>query len=277
MIISRFPHRKAVAVKKRLDYNDWPTIAKVSADGQAKNYWAVGDAKEVIVNGAVGNTTFSSVSVWAFIIGFDHNSSIEGTGKIHFQIGKTARTGGKDICLIDSKYNSTTTSSGYFNMNESGSNAGGWESSKMRTVLLGSSYSPSTPFSGSLMAALPADLRGVMKGVTKYSDNTGGGKNTASYVTATTDYLWLLSEHEVFGTRSAANSAEQSYQKQYAYYANGNSKVKYRHSAIASSAIWWLRSAASAFAHAFCYVNSSGAASGDTAVYSYGLAPAFAV
>ena len=37
--------------------------------------------------------------------------------------------------------------------------------------------------------------------------NTGGGNDTASYVTPTTDKVWLLSEFEVFGTRYIANSA----------------------------------------------------------------------
>ena len=82
----------------------------------------------------------------------------------------------------------------------------------MRTVLLGNNNTPTSPLSGSFIAALPADLRKVMKGVTKYSDNTGGGSDTASYVTATTDYLWLLAEWEVFGAREETNSAEKNYQ-----------------------------------------------------------------
>ena len=49
-----------------------------------------------------------------------------------------------------------------------------------------------------------------MQPVTKYTDNTAnGGGNVQTYVTATTDYLFLLAEFEVFGTRSYANSYEQ--------------------------------------------------------------------
>ena len=255
----------------------WEDISAISQSGQAANYFSVGNAKEIIINGTVGNTTFSNLSVWAFILGFDHNSSVEGTGRIHFQIGKTAQTGGTDICLIDSKYNSSSTSAGYFNMNYSNSNSGGWKSSKMRTVLLGNNNTPTSPLSGSLIAALPSDLRAVMKGTTKYSDNTGGGSNTASYVTATTDYLWLPAEYEIFGTRSYANSAEQNYQKQYTYYANGNSKVKYCHSATSSTATWWLRSAYAASSNNFCRVHTSGIANTNSAYYSRGVAPAFCV
>ena len=260
-----------------LDEYTWAEIFEISSSGQASNYFAVGDAKEITINGTVGQTTFSSLSVWAFIIGFDHNSTYEGSNTIHFQIGKTAQTSGTDICLIDAKYNSSSSSSGYFNMNTSNTNSGGWKSSKMRTTLLGNSNTPTSPLSGSLIAALPSDLRAVMKGVTKYSDNTGGGSDTASYVTSTTDYLWLLAEWEVFGSRSYTNSAEQNYQQQYSYYANGNSKVKYRHSATSRTAYWWLRSVNASYSSYFCYVFTSGVASSSSANSSIGVAPAFCV
>lgn len=55
-----------------------------------------------------------------------------------------------------------------------------------------------------------------MKSCTKYTDNKGGS-NTASNVSSTTDYLFLLSEYEVHGTRNYANSAEQNSQAQYDY------------------------------------------------------------
>lgn len=264
-------------VDTTLNNNAWSIISVISSTGLAENYWAVGDTKEITIDGTVGDTTFSNLSTWVYILGFDHNSDIEGTGKIHFQIGKTAQTGGTDICLIDNKYGSSSTSSGYFNTNYFNSNSGGWNSSKMRTVLLGSSYAPTSPLSGSLLATLPSDLRSVMKACTKYSDNTGGGSNTASYVTATTDYLWLLAEYEVFGTRSYANSEEQNYQQQYTYFANGNSKVKYHHSATSSTALWWLRSVNASYSTSFCIVSASGGASTYSASSCYGVAPAFCV
>lgn len=260
-----------------LNDNDWTTISVLSTSSLAANYFAVGDTKEVIINGAVGLTTFDNLSIWAFIIGFDHNPTYEGEGTVHFQIGKSAQTSGTNLCLIDSKYGSSVASTaGYFNMNYLRDNSGGWESSKMRTVLLGSQYAPSEPLAGSLLAALPDELRGSMRACTKYTDNTGGSGDTATKVTAGTDYLWLLAEYEVFGTRSYANSAEQNYQQQYAYYANGNSKVFYRHSANTSTAIWWLRSAYATYS-SFCFVNTSGSANNTYAYISYGLAPAFCV
>lgn len=116
-----------------------------------------------------------------------------------------------------------------------------------------------------------------MKPMNIYTDNTGGGSNTASYVTKSVDYLPLLAEYEIFGTRSYANSAEQNYQAQYQYYKNGNSKVKYRHSSTSSTAYWWERSPHCNNSSNFCIVYTNGDASYNTAWYSYGLAPAFRV
>lgn len=207
-IISMLP-RILPPVGTPLNDIHWEDISMISQSGKAANYFSIGETKEIVINGQVGDTTFDNLSVWAFILGFDHNSDIEGNNTIHFQIGKTAQTNGTDICLIDSKYGLTVpTTAGYFNMNYSDSSSGGWNSSTMRTVLLGSNYTPTSPLSDSLLAALPSDLRSVMKACTKYSDNTGGGSNIASHVTATTDYLWLPAEFEIFGSRQCANSTE---------------------------------------------------------------------
>ena len=116
-----------------------------------------------------------------------------------------------------------------------------------------------------------------MQPMTIYTDNTGGGSDNASYVTKTTDYLPLLAEYEIFGTRSYANSAEKNYQAQYAYYSAGNSKVKYRHSATGSAAWWWERSPYYYGSNSFCIVNPDGGANYYNAGSSNGVAPAFRV
>ena len=96
-------------------------------------------------------------------------------------------------------------------------------------------------------------------------------------MTATSDKIWLLSEMEVQGTRSYANSAEANYQKQYDYYRNGNSKVKYQHTATTSACHWWLRSVYAGNAGRFCRVGTDGSAGGSYAYYSRGFAPGFKV
>lgn len=223
---------------KNLSENSWATIREVSSAGLGANYWAVGDMKEITINGTVGNHTFNNLKINAFILGFNHNASKEGNNLIHFQIGKMGTTA---VALCDSQYDSSGSSAG-FRMNTSNTNSGGWNGSYMRKTLLGNTGTPTSPISNSMMAALPSDLRAVMQSVTKYTDNTGGGSDNASYVTATKDYLFLLAEFEAFGTRYGANSAEQNYQLQYDYYKAGNSRVAYNHSAVSTAVWWWLRS-----------------------------------
>ena len=270
--------------KKALNDMTWADISTVSAAGQAANYWAVGDRKAVAVSGTVGQQSISG-TYYVYILGFAHKGA---TNTIDFGTFKTALTGGTDICLCDSKYNNySTDGTKYFNMNHSSNtNSGGWKGCDLRYDVLGSTNTndgnattttATSPVSGTLMAALPSELRAVMKPMTIYTDNTGGGTDTASNVTSSVDYLPLLAEYEIFGTRSYANSAEKNYQAQYAYYSAGNSKVKYRHSATGSTAHWWERSPYSNDSGNFCRVNTSGGAGSTGAWYSYGLAPAFRV
>ena len=277
---------EAKFVSSVLNENDWSVIKSVADASQGANYWAVGDRKAVTVNGTVGTQAING-TYYVYILGFDHNSSREGTG-ITFGTFKTALSGGTDICLVDSHYNDYSTGGQkWFNMNHSSNtNSGGWKGCDLRYDVLGSTNSnnndagtttATSPVSGTLMAALPSDLRAVMKPMTIYTDNTGGGSNTASYVTASVDYLPLLAEFEIFGTRSYANSAEQNYQQQYQYYKNGNSKVKYRHSSTSSTALWWERSPYYNNSNIFCLVHTNGTANYNTARYSFGLAPAFRV
>ena len=255
-----------------LNENDWSVISDVSTRGYASHYWAVGDTKQITLNGTVGNTTFNNLVICAFIVGFDHNSDIEGKNTIHFQIGKSSITGEKNLCLVDSV---PDTENGYFSMNDSASNIGGWASSKMRTVLLGSPKGTTSPLSGSLIAALPKDVRNVMKYARKYSDNRGGGYNLSSYVTATYDCMWLPSIYEIRGYTGSSNSYESDYQKQYAYYANGNSLTFYRYNDTSSKALPWSRSAHNDSDSRFCFCTEGNTI--GSANMSAGLSPMFCV
>lgn len=290
--VSKTVEVAAKFVSNVLNENDWSVIKSVSDSGQGDNYWNVGDRKAVRVNGTVGTQSING-TYYAYIIGFNHNSSREGTG-ITFGTFKTALSGGTDICLIDSHYNSYSTGGQkWFNMNHSSNtNSGGWKGCDLRYDVLGSTNvnngdatatCATSPVSGTLMAALPSDLRAVMKPMNIYTDNTGGGSNNASYVTKSVDYLPLLAECEIFGDgygysgSGYANDAEKNYQQQYQYYKNGNSKVKYRHSSTGSTAGWWERSPNCINSGTFCAVSTNGSAGYYYAGYSYGLAPAFRV
>lgn len=262
-------------VSSTLNNNEWSVIKSVSDAGQGANYWSIGDRKAVTLNGTVGKLSLSNVTTYAFIIGFNHNASVEGTNRIHFQLAKTALSGGTDVCLCDSSYNSTVSTTGYFSMNSSRTNSGGWASSQMRTNICGTSLSS---YSGTIIAVIPAALRAVLKPVTKYTDNTAnGGGSTASYVTATTDYFFLLSEFEVFGSISYGNTNEKNKQAQYAYYSAGNSKIKYKHDGTSTAAFWWLRSPHASYSLSFVVVYAGGTVNGGYAYRSLGFAPGFCV
>lgn len=257
-------------VSSTLNNNDWAKIKSVSDAGQGANYWSIGDRKEVTLNGTVGVLTLSNYTIYAFIIGFNHNQELEGANRIHFQLGKTALSGGTDVALCDSYYDNT---GGGFCMNTNASNSGGWESSHMRTAICGTSLSS---YSGTIIAVIPAALRAVLKSVTKYTNNTGNS-SAASAVTATTDYFFLLSEYEVFGTIDLGNPNEASKQAQYSYYSSGNSKVKYNHNETSTAVICWLRSPHATQSKYFVRVYTDGTVAAAMANYSRGFAPGFCV
>lgn len=267
-----------------LNDNSWESIRAISDTGQAANYWSVGDCKEVVLNGTVKDLTLSNYSVYAVIIGFNHNAELEGTNRIHFCIGKTALTDGKDICLYGNNYGKSN-GIGYFFMNEggtngNGTNAGGWASSWMRTGFLGTSL---TNYSNTFIGMLPAELRAVLKNVTKYTNNTGGSSIIASDITATTDYVFLMSPCEVYGpTTNASDSCinyfEQLKQSRYAYYSAGNSSMRYGYNSKSVAKDCWLRSPSTANALGFTYADDDyGLVNSAIAVCNKGIAPCFCV
>ncbi len=236
-------------ISSTLNDNSWDTISETSASGDASNYWNVGDIKTIIINGQVGNTTFSNLSIDAYILGINHNASVEGNNRIHFCIGKVNN---ETVGLIDSQYGKDPmTSSGYFSMSygDSDTNVGGWEGCYMRSTIM-----------SAIKNVLPTELQNVLKTVTKFTDNTGGDSDSSSNVTATTETICLEAEFEVRGTREYANSAEQNKQQQYDYYKNGNSKVRYNYNNTDRAVWWWNRSPYSGISYLFCGVDSDGSA-----------------
>lgn len=293
--------------------DSWETISKISASGTAANYYAVGDAKAITLNGTMG-TLALDMTTYVFILGFDHNAAVEGNGISFGGFKTSAGNDAVDICLIDSDYLSfTIDGSKHFNMNHWGEvyhgpkgdedrsyNYGGWAGSDMRYDILGSTnvapddygelpaegregHNPTStcatnPVANTLMSCLPAALRAVMKPITKYTDNVGGGNgDVEANVTATIDYLPLASEYEVQASNRRANTNEAAHQAQYAYYAAGNSKIKKEHSSTSDAALWWLRSPIRDGSYDFCIVVEYGDADDGTAGLSLGVAPLFKV
>ena len=259
-----------VAYSTNFNTNTWHQISIVSQNGMAANIWSTGATKTIHLSGTVGHLSINQ-DVQAFIIGINHNSDKEGTNRIHIQIGKN--TSGNPIAFCDSQYNDGVSSTGYFSMNSSNTNSGGWNATQMKNTILHSGNVPSDTGTNTFMAVLPSDLRAVMKPCTKYTDNVGGGTDVGSNVTSTTEYLPLLSEFEVFGTRNYANSYEQSWQTQYDYYKAGNSKIFNGAGTQTSAVYWWLRSPYYNYSGNFCIVYYDGSSNINNAHLSYGVSP----
>lgn len=249
-----------------LNNNTWSAIHGAADASKGNSLWSIGDRKSVVLNGTVGYSstarTLSNQEYWVYIIGFDHNEAKEGKG-IAFQGFKTAQTGGIDIAVTATNYNST--GSGMV-INSSQTNSGGWNGSWAYKTCM-----------GQWKSCFPSDLQAVIRTTTLYTDNTGNSSTSASAVTANSNEVYYLAEYEVFGTTFNANTNEAAQQAQYDYYKSGNSKIKYRSDSTSSTALWWLRSPARSYSSAFCIVGTSGSATSSSAYASRGAAPAFKV
>ena len=262
---------KTVAVTVAADFpsatlnNNTPAQIQAAARaGVAAQLWSVGDRIGIAMSGAVGGITLNSTR-YAYIIGFDHNAAVEGVNTIHFQMGFSALSGGVNIAYVDSSYG-TQVSSDRFTMNTSATDAGGWAASAMRSSIC-----------AQFLAAMPTEWQSVLSGCVKYSDNVGGISGAISNMSATVDKIFLLSQYEAQGGTGNVNAGESVYQKQYDYYANGNSRIKYKHNATGTTAIWWLRATDIKYSDRFRTISESGSSNPTAANYSYGFAPAFMV
>ena len=250
-----------IKISQVLDESSWSGIKLVSSLGMGESLWAVGDCKLITMNGKVSDgLTLTNYTAWVFIIGFNHNAEREGNG-ITFEGFKETEYK-MPVCLTDSGLNTNPTSGTWFNMNNTDTNAGGWETCLMRKNIM--------PL---IKAAFPSDLQAVIKPSTIFT--TQGSGNGAC--TATEDEVFLLAEYEVFGTRTKASSEEPNYLKQYSYYSSGNSKEKYAPDDTSNSVSWWERSPDSGDSTAFCRVSASGSANRFTSIRSSGVSPCFKV
>ena len=246
---------------QELNDTSWATIKQVSDANMGANFWAVGDCKQITMNGKVSDgLTLTNYSAWVFIIGFNHNAEREGNG-IAFQ-GFKATKNGTPVCLTDSGYANNKTSGTWFNMNNSNTNSGGWQASLMRKNIM--------PL---IKASFPADLQEVIKKITIFTAPNNGDIT----LTATEDEVFLLAEFEIFGTKRYASTQEPNYLKQYAYYSAGNSKIKHKHNDTNTAIHWWERSPRSGDSTCFCRVTPGNSGDIYYAYTSSGVSPCFKV
>lgn len=159
-------------------------------------------------------------------------------------------------------------------MNQTDTNAGGWEASQMRAYL-----------NGDGMALLPEDLKKVVAPVDKLTNNVGETQDVSA-VTTTSDSLWLLSAAELCG--SIDWYSDPSYNA--VLNAEGFEYQLFRDTAVDSSnandilvknyqnspGYWWGRSPYPGYSDLFQGVGSDGYPYFyDRAGNSYGVVPGF--
>lgn len=243
--------------------NSWDDIKTAVNAGVASSYWKVGDRKEVILNGTVGNgKIFSNTTTYCYILGFDHNKDVESGGAhaLHIGFGASALSGGAYIAYCDSQYNSTVSSTGYFSMNVPNTNSGGWNSCQMKSTIC-----------PAFKNALPSDLQSNIRAVTKWQNN---GNSTSGQ--SSSNEIWLLSEMEIFGSAQYSNYAAN--QVQYDFYKgvtgwSAAPKIKYKDISTSAAVRWGERSAYPSSSNYFCLVATGGETSYSHANTSYGFAP----
>ena len=242
--------------------NSWDTIKSAVNAGTAASYWKVGDRKEVVLNGTVGDKVFSNTTTYCYILGFDHNKSVESGGahSLHIGFGASALSGGAYIAYCDSKNNTNVSSTGYFSMNTSNTNSGGWNSCQMKSTIC-----------PAFKNALPAELKNNIRAVTKWQND-----GTSTTGQSSSNEIWLLSEMEIFG--SAQHSNYTANQVQYDFYKgvtgwSAAPKIKYQDTSTSEAVRWWERSADSSNSNYFCFVYTGGDAKFNYANLSFGFAP----
>ena len=268
-----------------LNDNSWSAISNASLAGIAPSLWSVGDDKAVEVSGTIQRLPIHQ-TLWVYILGFDHNAAVEGLG-IHFGCFLSAQKGGVELCLADDRYGTGNQGAGYAAMNfyTAEDEFGPWYQCRMRLDVLGSSdvpygtptpAAPISPAPGTLMAALPMELRRVMQPMTKYTDN-GGTFQASTNVGATTEYLPLPAEKEVWGSIYYGNQGEWRYQEQYDFYKLGLSTTRYRADAPQTAASFWTRSTSAVTEGYYVHCLDNAHAGHAPGSCSLGIAPVFKV
>ena len=153
-------------------------------------------------------------------------------------------------------------------MNSSGTNLGGWESSKIRTTVDDEIYH-----------SLPIELQNIIMDTKVIS---GHGNRTSEQNFETTDKLYLLSPMEIWGNNSFSQyDTSRDFTRQLDYYKNlgvnnnNYSAVSKKYNSLDDD--WWLRSADSSSTYSFIAVEGGGYYDEDSAYSNDGISPAFRI
>lgn len=219
----------AVVAIKVLNDCTWAEISQISSSGQAANTFSVGDQKTITFTGngnfADGMRLTGDIDV--FILGINHNASVEGSNLIHFCMGKSDG----QLCVLFNAAHDTTFADGtsntsdsavlgcydpYVNSSEQGANRYGFRMSGL-SYLCGKYVSNIQSSRVGVIGSLPTDLRAVMKKATKYYD-------TESSISSIQLPMSIPSVYELRGFHySSTETWSDQNQKQYEYFESGNS------------------------------------------------------
>lgn len=192
--------------------DDWSLIETISKTGTAELYYNIGDEKTITL------TTGEQVTLQIL----DFNRDVADNGNV---VGITL--GAKN--LLNTKYPMNTTDT----------NAGGWQTSAMRTSTMQTIYNQ-----------LPSDLRTRVKQVKKQTYNGTSG------IVETYDYVWLLSQIELYGRLLGTYEGEGMQYRYWQEHNTDNDRRKLTTSGAESA--YWLRSPYTGDNFEFKIVSGSG-------------------
>lgn len=165
----------------------WSEIQTLAKTGNLLNYMRIGDRTAKIgLEGTVGTLSLSG-NFQFMLIGYNHNSGVEGSNRAHFMLNTPDNS---DKVLVDSNYGKQADSGFIYSRATIAYNG-----SALRTCC--------TEFYN----ALPTELQNVIQACTK----------TNSGAVSTSDKVWIPSHYEFCGGGTAS--------EQYEYFANGNSRA----------------------------------------------------
>ena len=220
----------AVVAIKALNDCTWAEISQISSSGQAANTFSVGDQKTITFtgNGNFADGMRMNGDIDVFIVGINHNASVEGSNLIHFCMGKSDG----QLCVLfnavqgEDPFNNGTTNSSdsavlgcydaYVSSSEQGANRYGFGMSGM-SYFCGKYVSNIQSSRVGVIGSLPTDLRAVMKKATKYYD-------TESSISSIQLPMSIPSVYELRGFHySGTETWSDQNQQQYDYFKSGNS------------------------------------------------------
>ena len=218
--------------KLRLNDCSWEEISMYAQSGMAERVFVPGDTKKITLKDG------SEINVR--IIDFNHDEDESGQ-------------------KIPISFESVETLNEDQVMNDSCSNKGGWEKSKLRSFL-----------NTTILAMLPDDLRAVIKPCVKLT-RTSGASNAS--LGKTLDHIFVLSEQEIFGRKIYSGGNEGHW---YDWYRQEN--TEYGKCKQNGERDWrWERSPYRDSTTFFCLVDSNGSASRYGASNACGVSFGFCV